>query len=386
MKKFLASLSSSQEPVRILVVDDNETNRDVLARRLKQEKYVLEMAVDGRQALELLQTQPFDAVLLDIMMPEMDGMEVLRRMKADDNLCHLPVIVISALDDMDSVIRCIELGAEDYLPKPFSPTLLKARVRACVEKKRVHDRERRLFAQLEENYVQLRALEQQRDDLAHMLIHDMRSPLSANLTGLEMIEVLGPLNAEQRNCLNVAMRSGRNLLGLINDMLDTFKLEAGALQLERSSCKVSGIVEKAVEQIASLLQDKNLQMQYEFEENLPLLWGDESKLQRVLVNLLSNAIKFTPHGGQITICANATPTELLLAVQDTGEGIAPEAAERIFEKFGQVHNRKAGHHNSTGLGLAFCKLIVEAHNGRIWVKSTPGMGSTFYIAIPKEKQ
>ncbi len=386
MKKFLASLSSTREPARILVVDDNEINRDVLARRLKQEKYVLEMACGGRQALELLQSQSFDAVLLDIMMPEIDGMEVLRRMKADDDLQHLPVIIISALDDMDSVIRCIELGAEDYLPKPFSPTLLKARVRACVEKKRTRDRERQLFAQLEENYVQLRALEQQRDDLAHMLIHDMRSPLSANLTGLEMIEVLGPLNSDQHDCLQVAMRSGRNLLSLINDMLDTFKLESGALQLDRNSFKVCDLVERAVEQIASLLVDKNLQLQYELEETLPLMCGDESKLERVLMNLLSNAIKFTPHGGQITIVGYSNVNELSLAIRDTGEGIAPEALDHIFEKFGQAQNRKAGHQNSTGLGLAFCKLVVEAHGGRIWVESVPGMGSTFFVTMPIECQ
>lgn len=386
MKKFLASLSNTQEPARILVVDDNEINRDVLARRLKQEAYVLEMACGGQEALELLQKQPFDVVLLDIMMPEIDGMEVLRRVKADEDLQHLPVIVISALDDMESVIRCIELGAEDYLPKPFSPTLLKARVRACVEKKRTRDRERRLFLQLEENYTQLRALEQQRDDLAHMLIHDMRSPLSANLTGLEMIEFLGPLNSEQRDCLHVAMRSGRNLLGLINDMLDTFKLESGALKLDKSSFEVCVVVKKAVEQMASLLLDKNLQLQYELEEALPMMYGDESKIERVIVNLLSNAIKFTPPGGQITIVGYSNTNELSLAIRDTGEGIAPEALERIFEKFGQAQNRKAGHQNSTGLGLAFCKLVIEAHGGRIGVESIPGEGSTFFITVPVETE
>lgn len=386
MKKFLDSLSSTEQTAHILIVDDNEMNRDVLARRLRQEAYVLEMACDGRQALEKLQNQAFDAVLLDIMMPEMDGIEVLQHMKTDDELQHLPVIVISALDEMESVIRCIELGAEDYLPKPFSPTLLKARVRASVEKKRIRDRERKLFAQLEENFIHLRALEQQRDDLAHMLIHDMRSPLAANLTGLEMVEVLGPLNEEQRDCLNVAMRSGRNLLGLINDMLDTFKLESGALQLERTSFKVSDIVDKAVEQIASLLRGKDLQLQREFEESLPCMAGDKDKMERVLVNLLSNAIKFTANGGQITFIARRNGQELILGVRDTGEGIAPEAAERIFEKFGQAQNRKAGHQNSTGLGLAFCKLVVEAHGGRIWVESTLGAGSTFFVAMPLARE
>ena len=154
-----SSLLHPSEPAlgHVLVVDDIEANRDVLSRRLKQQGYAVATAENGRQALARLRADTFDLVLLDIMMPEMDGYEVLRRLKADEALRHIPVVMISALNELDSVVRCIELGAEDYLPKPFDPTLLKARIGACLEKKRAHDRETRDYLRMQELATALHA-------------------------------------------------------------------------------------------------------------------------------------------------------------------------------------------------------------------------------------
>jgi class 3 adenylate cyclase len=132
----------------VLVVDDNEVNRDLLARRLQRQGHVVTVAVDGSQALELMRSAPFDLVLLDIMMPQMNGYEVLEHLKADEKLRYIPVIMISAVDDIDSIVRCIELGAEDYLSKPFNPVLLKARISACLEKKRLRDQEQAYLQKL----------------------------------------------------------------------------------------------------------------------------------------------------------------------------------------------------------------------------------------------
>ncbi len=142
--------AKQSETGRILVVDDIESNRDLLSRRLKAEGHSVVVAEGGRQALALLETEDVDLVLLDLMMPDLNGLEVLTRMKADTHLHDVPVIMISALDEMDSMIRCIEMGAEDYLPKPFNPVLLKARISACLEKKHWHDRERLYLDRLEE--------------------------------------------------------------------------------------------------------------------------------------------------------------------------------------------------------------------------------------------
>ena len=376
------ALSSGAERGLLLVVDDNETNRDVLSRRLQMQGYQTQTACDGAYALAAISERVFDLVLLDIMMPDMDGYEVLRRLKDDEKTRDLPVIMISAIDDLDSVVRCIELGAEDYLSKPFDPTLLKARIGACLEKKRGRDRETRLFAELQENYRKLQKSEKMRDDLTNMIVHDLRTPLSSVMAGVQTVSMLGPLMPEQQECCDIALRGSSALLDMINDLLDISKLEEGASDLELAALDVAALVESALEQVQSGAARRKIRWQREFAPDLPEFNGDAGKLRRTLVNLLGNAIKFSHNGGEIIVGARADKTELLLWVRDHGEGIPREAFERIFEKFGQVEDRKAGRAMSTGLGLALCKMVVDAHGGRIWVESELGRGSTFYVALP----
>jgi DNA-binding response OmpR family regulator len=300
--------TTSAEGGLLLVVDDDANNRDVLSRRLERQGHQIVAAANGKDALALLAGQGFDLVLLDLMMPEMDGFEVLRQIKADPALSETPVVMISALSEIESVARCIEMGAEDYLPKPFNPTLLRARVDASLRVSRARTREARLNSELKANYEKLRQAEGMRDDLTHMIVHDLRTPLTSLITGLQTLEMLGDnLSTDQNEMLAIALNGGQTLLGMVNDLLDISKLEDGSLKLEYGT------------------------------------------------------------------------------VQDTGEGIPEEEFGRIFEKFGQVESRKAGRKMSTGLGLTFCKMAVEAHRGRIWVESELGKGSQFNFIVPLGK-
>jgi two-component system, sensor histidine kinase and response regulator len=364
----------------LLVVDNDANNRDVLSRRLRRQGYTVATANNGRHALDMMCARTFDLVLLDIMMPEMDGYEVLRRLKADDRLQYIPVIMISALSELESVVRCIEAGADDYLPKPFNPTLLKARIGACLEKKRGRDRETLLFEQLQENYKRLQELEKLRDDLTNMIVHDLRTPLTSVIVGVEMLEKYGGLNETQREMMTIAAGGGKTLLGMINDLLDVEKMESGSMQLEVATLSAAELVAGALRQVASLAESDQTALVSQIAADLPPFQGDEDKLCRTLVNLLGNAIKFTPAGGTVTIAAQHDDAAgILFSVRDTGNGIPSEAFERIFEKFGQVDPH---HKMSTGLGLTFCKLAVESHGGRIKVESAPGEGSTFSFTIP----
>lgn len=367
-----------------LVVDDNDANRDLLARRLEADGYAAASAQNGKQALEMLQAGTFDLVLLDIMMPEVDGYEVLKGIKADARLQHIPVIMISALSELESVARCIEMGAEDYLPKPFNPTLLKARISACLEKKRARDREMHLFDQAQQNYKRLQELEKLRDDLTHMIIHDLRTPLTSVISGMQTLDVIGDLNEDQRQVMGIAVTGGETLLGMINDLLDLEKLESGAMPLDYAVLSAAALVASAISQVASLAEDKRLKLVRKFAPDVPPIQADEGKLIRTLVNLLANSIKFTPSGGSVTVGARngKDGQSVEFFVSDTGEGIPTEAFGRIFEKFGQVESRQGGRNMSTGLGLTFCKLAVESHGGHIEVESTPGEGSTFCFTIP----
>jgi len=372
-----------QESGLLLIVDDNEDNRTVLVRRLEKQGHWAVAAASGPEALRALDEQPFDLVLLDIVMPEMDGYEVLSRIKSGPQTQNIPVIMISALDEIESVVRCIEIGAADYLPKPFNPTLLRARVGASLREKRARDREQRYTAEIAESYRKLQQLERLRDDLTHMIVHDLRTPLTSLLSGLQTVPLVGEMNSIQTEMLDIAVSGGETLLNMISDLLDVEKMEQESVPLIKTTLSASALIERTCLQVSLLAASNNLTLVREAAETLPLFAGDEDKLTRTLVNLIGNAIKFTPPGGTITI--QAAPTQensLLFSVHDTGEGIPAEAFERIFEKFSQVENRKAGRKMSTGLGLTFCKLAVEAHGGRIWVQSAPDHGSIFFFTVP----
>ncbi len=374
----------TESPARILVVDDNRLNRIKLTRELEGQGHTVSAAGDGREALQVLKTGPCDLVLLDILMPEMDGHQVLARMREDGQLRGIPVIVISAVEELDSVVRCIQMGAEDYLPKEFDPVLLRARIGACLEKKRLRDREAHLFAELQDNYKRLQKLEALRDSLTGLIVHDLRTPLTGLLSGLLIMDGLGPLNEKQTQALHIAVRGGRNLLGMINDLLDISKMESGSMVLDRNPLPVVQVVETAVSQLMPLATERGLTLASNLPDETALLCADEEKLVRILVNLLGNAIKFTPRGGSITVTVRRDVDEgsVLFGVADTGEGIPPEAFGKIFEKFGQVESRQGGRTMSTGLGLTFCRMAVEAHGGRIWVESELGKGSVFSFTIP----
>jgi two-component system, sensor histidine kinase and response regulator len=366
-----------------------------LSRRLKQQGHKVEQAENGRLAMEALRARPFDVVLLDIMMPEMDGYAVLQAIKNDPVLRDVAVIMISAVGDIESVVRCIELGAEDYLPKPFDATLLKARVGSCLEKKRAHDREVSLFCKLQESYKRLQVLEGSRDDLTNMIVHDLRTPLTSVIAGMQSLKGSDGLDDFQCEMVEIALSGGETLLGMISDLLDVEKMESGTMQVDYSLLRVAALVDGAVAQIAALCEAKSLTLVRRIPDDLPAFRGDELKLRRVLVNLLGNSIKFTPEGGTLTVDVRladpvgervgAAPA-LAFSVSDTGEGIPAEAFDRIFEKFGQVEARRAGRTMSTGLGLTFCKLATKAHGGNIGVRSVPGEGSTFSFTIPIQEQ
>jgi len=373
-----AQQEAAVAPGVLLVVDDDAINRDVLTRRLTRQGHHVQTASNGQDALRLMREVAFDLVLLDVVMPGMDGYDVLRHIRSDDQLHHVPVIMISVVSEMQSVVRCIEAGAEDYLAKPFNPTLLKARIGACLEKKRGRDRENALFEKLQKNYERLQEVERLRDDMRNMIVHDLRTPLTAVIVGVEMLQRDGALNESQRELMTVAAGGGRTLLAMVNDLLDVEKMESGSAQLQYIELSAAALVAGALEQVSALAVEGHTALITEIADGLPHFRGDENKLSRTLVNLVANAIKFT-RGGTVTVTVSQHDEEnIQFAIRDTGDGIPAGAFERIFEKFGQLDSRRAG----TGLGLAFCKLAVEAHGGRIKVESTPGTGSTFSFSIP----
>ncbi len=242
------------------MVDDNETNRDLLSRRLQRQGYAVTLAESGESALEKIAVSPPDLILLDIMMSGLNGYEVLEILKAHDEWRHIPVIMISALDELGSVVRCIETGADDYLAKPFNPVLLRARVRASLEKKRLRDQEVRLYQQLQENFARLQELEQLRDSLTHMVVHDLRTPLTSIISGLQTMQLVGELDEIHTELLEMALSGGETLLRMINDLLDISKMEAGQLKLEIMEFDAHHVAQTSLQQVSMLAQNKNIEL------------------------------------------------------------------------------------------------------------------------------
>ena len=231
----------------------------------------------------------------------------------------------------------------------------------------------------------IQELEKTRDDLTHMIVHDLRTPLTAVIGSLQTMHdgSLGSLDDLVKELVGLSLRSSKRLLGMVNDLLDVSKTEAGQMALNREPAQLRGIVDGAMEQVQYLAEERGVALAVDVPPDLPALYADRGKVDRVLVNLVANAVKFTPRGGSVSVFASYPGDEqVLVGVRDTGEGIPEEYRDRIFEKFGQVESRKAGRKMSTGLGLTFCKMAVEAHGGRIWLESKVGEGTTFFFTLP----
>lgn len=378
------------EPGRILIIDDDRMQRMLLTRSLTQIGHTVESVEGGTQGLERLAQAEFDVVLCDIEMPDMDGFQVLENIMNHEDFKKIPVVMVSGFGEMTGVVACIEMGAADYLHKPADPALLRARIDNCLEKKRWHEEESKLHSEIKDKYQQLKNLEELRDSLTHMIVHDLRTPLTSLISGLQTVECLGDLNDDQLECMNMSVEGGEILLGMINDLLDISKMESGAVQLEYTEFRPSDLVRRVLKQVSSLAANKQLKLLCEDNVTSNPIFADEDKISRTLVNLLGNAVKFTPADGTICIETDyvtrpGRTNAIVFRVIDTGEGIPEESFDRIFAKFGQVESRKAGRKMSTGLGLTFCKMVVEAHGGRIWIESELGKGSSFSFAIPVER-
>ena len=359
-------------PANVLVVDDTVENLRLIASMLGQQGYEVRPVTNGRQALLAVERDPPDLILLDINMPDMNGYEVCARLKERDGLKDVPVIFLTALSDVADKIRAFEAGGVDYITKPFRMEEVHARVRT-------HLALRQSTRALEQSYARLRELEQLRDDLVHMIVHDMRSPLMVLKGHLELLRQggVGKFNAEAESDLVSALHAADHLKNMANELLDTSRLEEGKLPIVAEAHELVALVTEVTTDIGMLDRERAIRV----EGAKVSVTCDGRLVRRVLQNLLSNAIKHTPAGGAIDVLVSATGGRARVAVSDLGPGVPAEARARIFEKFAAVTSFREGKFHSAGIGLAFCKLAVEAHGGAIGVEARQPRGSVFWFEL-----
>ena len=366
--------NSSMKP-SILIVDDTAANLALLSGMLQDRGYAPRPVLSGRLALAAARAEPPDLILLDVLMPEMSGWEVCASLKADPALQDIPVIFITALSESAEKVRAFALGAVDYVTKPFQVEEICARVAT-------HLALRHQQNALRQANDQLRALEKARDSLVHMIVHDLRSPLTVIFTGLDLArrDALPPLAAE---CVGNALNSARMLIEMVSTLLDVSRLEASQLPLEISPVDLRALVQTALQEVEPLRGQRRITLTA--PEAMATVAGDAALLRRVLQNLIGNALKFTGRdSGVIKISiAPAAGGKIRVAVADNGPGISAEFQKKVFEKFYQVETRNKGPLRSSGLGLTFCKLAIEAHGGQIGLESVLSQGSTFWFELPR---
>ncbi len=368
---------SHEDVPNVIVVDDTPANLQLLTGMLKERGYKVRPVPSGKLALQAAKNDPPDLILLDIMMPEMDGYEVCERLKADEKLREISVIFISALNETMDKVKAFGVGGVDYVTKPFQFEEVAARVSTHLELQRQRHK-------LKENYEQLRRLEELRDNLVHMVVHDLRNPLTGISGFLDLTLALEKetLTEDGLEYLQTAKRSTTAVIDMVSAVLDVSKMEAGEMKLHLVECDLVRIAADLMSGMESLKEAR--EMILDAPPAPVTVVADKDLILRVIQNLLGNALKFTPSDGWIRLGIEPDENRVCVRVWDNGPGIPPEYRERIFEKFGQVEAHANRQKHSTGLGLTFCKLAVEAHGGSVGVESEVDKGSTFWFVLPKD--
>jgi two-component system, sensor histidine kinase and response regulator len=362
---------------KILAIDDSPDNLFLIENVLKTHGYEVTLAEDGKTALSLIQASPPDLILLDVMMPEMDGYEVTRRIRNNNSLPFIPILLITA-HQKSSVVEGLDAGADDFIRKPMDIDELLARVRALLRLKYSIDTQQLMI--------------QQRDDFISRLTHDLRTPLIAvdRMLNLFIQDAFGAVSHEMHEVIIGMIQSNKNLLQMTNTILETYRHDAGHKTLTFSPCDLSVLIQEVIQELSPLVADQRVDLKLDIAEDAQTtLMGDYLELRRMLTNLIGNAIKFTDEGSIITRISTQSPANhgvqpvantnyVKIEIEDTGSGVPLEDQATLFERFRHGNHKRSG----SGLGLYLSRLIAEAHQGSIHVESEVGKGSTFTVYLP----
>jgi len=358
----------------ILVVDDVQQNIQVVGTMLREAGYSIMPATSGAAALQRVQKKLPDLILLDLMMPEMDGLEVCRRLKADPATQPLPIIFLTASNEMSHLVQGLEAGAVDYVTKPFNPPELLARVRTHLELKHARDTIIRYSRELSR-------LNDEKNEFMGIAAHDLRSPLNAIQGYAEMVLEDAALGGENAGLVHQIHDASRRMVEMVQNLLDANRIERGEMRLNLAPAELTALVAGVVEGQRPRATAKQQTLELEHDLAPVTVTVDAGVMVQVVENLVSNAVKYSPPGKRIQVRLRRTGSAVRCEVQDEGPGLSAEDQQKLFGKFARLTAKPTGGEQSTGLGLSIVKKLVEAMHGRVWCESEPGRGATFLVEL-----
>jgi signal transduction histidine kinase len=363
----------------VLVLDDEESMHDSCYQVLGREGYTVWGAYTGENGMSLVRQKHPDIVLLDIKLPEENGLEVLRE------ICNIEptivTIVITGYATVESAVEAMKYGASDFLPKPFTPDELRMIVKRGFEKRDLLLK----TSQLEEENLRMR------ENFVSIISHEMRSPLVAVEQYLEVMlsGCAGELSDKQREIISASRRRIAWLLSLVSEWLSMARIQDATLGEEPESVDIPAVLDKAIDLIRVQAEEKNIDLVFALPEHISSIQGNEDTLVHLFLNLYSNAIKYNRESGRISTTVSEERDSICISIRDTGIGIPEESLPYIFDEFFRVRRKGMEHalgmdQTGTGLGLAIVKKIVDMHHGYIHVESQLDVGSTFKVYLPKQ--
>ena len=365
-------MKSDKNRQKVLIVDDVTKNIQLVANFLKQAGYDINFAISGKTAIRHIKKAKFDLILLDIMMPEMDGFEVCKKLKSDDETKDIPVIFLTAKTDIDSITQAFKAGGVDYITKPFNKAELLARVKTHLE--------------LQQQKRNLKELNATKDKFFSIIAHDLKSPLN-HLLGLseilqkELESDRGDDIIKLANLISQSAKSGRLLL---ENLLEWSRSQTGSINFNPDVLDMQKMTTEIIELNERNAVLKNILIKSKIK-NKVFAFADGNMIKTILRNLISNGIKFTMNGGKIILNAKQTNGVVTYSVSDSGIGIKSTDIKKLFRI--DINPNSIGNsiEKGTGLGLILCKEFIEINGGKIWVESKIGEGSTFKFSMPASK-
>ncbi|MBU6409442.1 MAG: hybrid sensor histidine kinase/response regulator [Verrucomicrobia bacterium] len=369
--------SPGPEPVpahsRILVVDDQSANVQIVGSILGNLDHEIIPAGDGATALKRVAARKPDLILLDLLMPDMDGCEVCRHLKQNPEWAPIPVIFLSAADDKDLIVRALNAGGVDYITKPFNHAELISRVRTQLALKQARDR--------------LQQLAEDKDELLGILAHDLKNHLGGMKMSAELMHrQVEKLNDERLDKLSHnILRSSSQLLAFVKQFLANAAADYNFTP-HPGNVNLVQVADNSVQEHLRAARQKDLEILTDFPDNGATVLADASALDQIMDNLISNAVKFSPPGTKIHVSVAPSDSAVRCVVRDEGPGFTAEDKERMFRRYGRLSARPTGGEPSTGLGLSIVRKLVDGMQGRLFCDNAPGGGAAFAVELPKVKE